>query len=1549
MATVEKSVEKLRTILLSADSATLENLAADLLGRLVGFDFRVARSGSQRGGDGGVRGQRNLRYEARRYGDSSRLNTREIRGQIDQAVEQNPDLEAWILVTTQVVPEQTVTAMENSSLRHGIDSVVLDWSPTRLPRLAVLCASCPDQFEAQIATGHNELMQAIASSADFTSVLEAIKKDLHAPTIGYELLRQASHRRVREIWTSRKKALSLFNQDVAGGRNGTTYVERAGPLTQLDKWYRRPGEDGPAIVLGLEGMGKTWVSVGWLHSRLEELPIVILVPSSSIVGPVAGQSDLVTFVARHLRDLDHGVERDETYWEGRVRRLLHRPKKDGPVLLLYTDGLNQQPSYDWLSLLNRLQGDPFYGRMHVIASARESFVSDRLGNLSGLFSEPSRVEVECYDTTPGGEFDQRLAAEGLSREEMPETLVDLAKVPRLFELVIQLKDQLGSVEGVTIHRLLWEYGASSMTTSAYGTLGWREFILGLAKEFMSGARTFATKAVEEISSSHTITPDQVYLRVSQVIDGAFATMSQFRELDFEPNFVRHALGLALVNRLEGKNAEDAIEELEQFLQPIDQYDEKAEIIRAAVSIALAKSEGPTPKALLGALCCSWVQSQNLPEEHLAELEALAPELIEPLLDAIEQIEGHASSSGRQIAIDALRRVDKNDPVVARTIAARGIKWLGLISLERRGTPIDDDEKSAYARRQERLKLRVGTTEKGSMTVLGRHMEIVDQTDKELAVVAAQLLQGRPLIEAIGFLEAGALHQAISGEAVSEQWWLNRLNTVDPEATAAELRCRSETIAERAPEQGIHIDLNRAVAAILLGRTGYESEAARSLRLVPGLGRNYSYEDDYLADPGKSFFRLERRHAASTLSRRDIALRSRINRVKRFLVDPSLEVPEEFVQELVADAATINFKKMASGRYRSHEDLEWRDYSLALARTAPDELARIERSRLRDFASRRGKPRFGASIAALDLILVAGASETSALRALRMRASALPDDIECSTQCNLLIAEIYTEPLLTQVRRIVEANLDTFYTSLAKACAMPSSEELDILAAEYASAPDKLLKVAQIVGEKKVSVSEQAFDAFIALLQDNPEELELEAVWFLLGLNAPGRLGRVLDEKGWSWSTEKSSVKIRMGSFAIAASNMDAAFSEFAHRLAPAALLEVMTERKCHQAEVALGIELLNRVVMQSAGAEPETPLHISHDRTSAEKSANYLYSYGDIREQEDEQDHTKLFFERMRDPDEYEERRHAFANQYRTNIMEAKQLGDHFLLEYVDSRLFDLVFQHCPEAIDAWLEGMAETSTEFVQRIQSANGFFVSLCEALLVRLPEKGVALWRALLLSLKNVTFAVYGDMDRLLHALFAGAPCAEVEAAMEEIYEIGEAWNDWQLMNLVVAARLFDRLDWLERMTARDAASPCPFHQRRAAFITPLLTVPDIAGDEGWPKGETGFDCQGIAWTLAQREAFALHWLRAYVKAKTAEEAHAAWQLFVECADRRVFSWMDSVLESEMEGETEWQEVKQRFVGRQLQRLRRAMSDYEKNWKETIAADRFPKSLEPWNDGR
>ena len=1551
MATAKDSIERLKAVLQKVPPKTLENLTADLLGRLIGVQFRRAREGTQQGGDGGVRSVagRNLIYEARRYGENSRLNNREIRGEISQAVDRDPALEAWILVTTQEVSEQTATEMHSASRQFGIDPVILDWSPSRLPRLAALCASDPDSVEAAIGGGHRHLLKQIASLDDHQSVVESITNELETHAIGYELLRTASHDLVRDIWSDRNKAQARFSQDVAGGAHSASYISRAEPIAQLNNWFCSEGQDCRGLIVGREGMGKTWAAFGWMREKLDQLPIVILVPSSSISGRIAGYTELIALLARCLRDLDRGVKRELEYWERRVTRLLQRPMQDGPAFLVFFDGLNEQPSLDWVNLLSHWQDEPFSISTRVLVSVRSSFLSERMQNFSGPSGQPTRVEVGPYDMTPGGEFDKRLAMAGLTRENLPNSLVNLARVPRLFNLVIQLRDRLGGVQEVTVHRLLWEYGASAIPSSAFGASGWRQFVLNLAREFREGRTMSSLAEVEKISATPSTPADQVYRRVSSMVDSVFSHLSHFGDLQFEPEFVRHALGLALVRTLESAT-DPAQEELERFLGPIAGHDERAEVIKAAVSIALALTVDRCLPVYMNALCVSWVQSQNLPETHTNELEVLAPNIVGPLLDAIEQSTDNSSSSPRYIAANALHQVDRSDPAIVRTIAARGARWRLEIPLGRDDPTRANDKNSMYAQRRRRLETRIGSTELGQMAVLGRPVEIVVQTSSELVVVAAQLLQGRPLVEAVDFLEAGALHLAITGNGHEELRWLNALNTVDPTETAASLRTLSQNIASRKPEPGVHVDLNRRVAAILLWWIGFQEDASKASDLDPGIDRWLSYEEDYLPDPGMSAFPLERRHAHHTLSRSDMALRARIDRAKEFLVDPNISIPKTFLDDLIAASGTLDFDKVSTGVSRTVEDWDWQIHSLALARCAPDELARVGRMRIQSYRSRRGESRFGAANDVLESMPIVTEVERSALHALRTRRPSDTDNKERLTQTNLLIAEIQGEKPATQIQRIVEADLEFIDAALSRACGCPATADLDNLINQYHSTPKKLLRVAGALSEKKVTISDWAFAEFLRLMDDGSSQDGLEPVWILLGLNSPKRLGAVLEERRWSWSASKPYLENILGSTALAAANRDLAFSQFAFRLAPATLLRALHNRNCAHEDVQAAVRLLDIVILATDHNPPETRLDISYDFEAAREQVDYLFSVGEIRSDRSDNEgsnNTVRSFERVRASEQYERQRQEIGKRYFDEVMAAKRSGAHFLLKFEDPDHFEKVFKYCPEATMAWLEGIESGSPEFVRRVRRADGFFVSLCEAMLARAQKQGVQLWRKLRECL-HTRFTVYGDMDRLVFALFRATSSKEVQQALEDLYEIDQTKSDRELVDLIVAARLSDRLKWLRGMVARDMKSPCPIHQKRAVFLEQLMVKPGIAKEGAWPDGKDT-SLKEATWLLAQREAFAYHWLLTFAKTESNEEAHAAWRLFLSCVDRRAWSWINAVLDSHSGNNEQCEEAKRSFLSQQRQRLNRAMADNEKHWKDNFGGQRYSRWLMPWSGVR
>ena len=478
--------DRLQSVLLEAEPKRLERLAGFALGSLLGVPFRHARSGDQGGGDGGVSGiaGRHLVFEARRYGPNSRLDERSIRGEIDQAANRHLDLEAWILVTTLEVPQQIQDAMDETALGRGIGAISVDWLPRPLPKLAVLAASCPDFFGTEFGHQHRALLKQIANLPGYASTLKFIERELQSWSIGYDAVRDASHRRVREIWNSRRRAQAKFHQNVAGGEENAQHVRRSGPIDRLDAWAKGPDEGAIGALVGLDGVGKTWVALDWLQSRLDRLPIVVLAPSSALGSADPADGEPVYFIARYLHEIS-GV-REVSYWEQRIQRLLARPADEGPVFLVFFDGLNQFPSRDWAGTFQKLEDEPFHQRARTLISTRTTFFEDRLHGLQTLIASPCRTDVGNYDLTSGGEFDQKLELAGLSRDDLPDHLIRHAAVPRMFDLVVRLRSELGDVGEVTVHRLLWAYGAFAIQASSAGAFSereWRRFLLELAADY----------------------------------------------------------------------------------------------------------------------------------------------------------------------------------------------------------------------------------------------------------------------------------------------------------------------------------------------------------------------------------------------------------------------------------------------------------------------------------------------------------------------------------------------------------------------------------------------------------------------------------------------------------------------------------------------------------------------------------------------------------------------------------------------------------------------------------------------------------------------------------------------------------------------------------------------------------------------------------------------------------------------------------------------------------------------------------------------------------
>lgn len=726
-----KAQERLKKELSTdAQGGNLEKLAAALVGRMLGVTVSVARSGFQHGGDAGIAGRQNrrLRIETKRYGQTTTLNERELLGELDQAIERDPALEAWLLVTTQAVSEQIEQSLHQKGEAAGVPIFILDWKGDGLADLAALCAFAPDIVASLVSPEAGAATAALQAFAD--GALERIRRDLDVWCLGFEAVRAQAKAQLDRIWTDPRVSNALLGQNAAGGTQRHR-ITRASVMRGLNAWWAGSAVgDSPVIIYGLEGDGKTWATLDWLVTRSDDLPIILAIPSSA-VSSIGGVSEMS--VRRLLADrlFETTQVRNPEHWLRRLDRLLKRPADEGPALVVFFDGINQEQTVRWFELLKVLQAPAFASRVRILVSTRTFHFETSVNRARGLVVPAMLQTVEPYDTVTGGELDQMLALEGLSRADLHPDLLPLARRPRLFRLVVQFRKKLMESGEVTVHRLLWEYGRDSLgvrTGRSFSEREWQAWLAAIAENYYEkGVQSYSLRELGESTARPDLGQCEVAARLSDSIDGRYVQENPKRPgvFELEPVIVWHALGAALLNILEAvepPQPSSVGNALNTWLDPIGGLDQRAEVLRAAVSIFVECGDLDR-SPIGGALVTAWLQSQNITGKHRREIGGLAVALPGALLDAVEASTDQAFTSARLLAVNALRSIDRRNRAAQAVIVARLTSWCGIISCERVLGQEDNPWKKA---RGERLQARLGVAEPAELEVLGVRLRLVEQ-------------------------------------------------------------------------------------------------------------------------------------------------------------------------------------------------------------------------------------------------------------------------------------------------------------------------------------------------------------------------------------------------------------------------------------------------------------------------------------------------------------------------------------------------------------------------------------------------------------------------------------------------------------------------------------------------------------------------------------------------------------------------------------------------------------------------------------------------------
>ena len=1166
--------KKLKRELQNAQEASkLEHLAAALIGRLLDVPIAVAKSGFQHGADAGPAGQhgRRFRLECKKYSDNSSLSERELLGEIDQALARDEALEAWVLVATRRVSEDIRQSLNQHGERLGVPVLIIDWMDHDMAPLAALCAFAPDLVEKEFskeAGASARSLQAISEGA-----VERLRRDLQSWCLGFEAIRTRSHDKLDEIWNSSRESKAVLGQDVAGGAQQKK-VKRSAVHEALNTWWQGAArDDAPAGVVGLEGAGKTWATLHWLIDSKDTQPVILMMPSSAVAA-IGNVSE--TAVKQLLADSLHEISgiRDREHWLRRLDWLLERPTDEGPTLTVFFDGLNQEPSVQWLRLLQVLQGETFAERVRVIVSTRNHHFEEKLSELRGLSVLAERVDIDLYDTAPGSEFDQMLAFENLTQADLHPDVIGLARNPRLFKLVVHFRKKLVEAGQITVHRLLWEYGRDTFgerTGESFSENEWRDWLKEIAQKRRNGIKEYSERSIGKMVNRPDLTKNEVYARLSDIIDGRFATRDPSGDLQLTPAVIAHALGIALLNDLDQVNSptfETLDATLAEWLDPIAGLDEQVEILRAAVSILVEQgraSEAPVP----GVLVTAWLQSQNTPDEHRQELADLVPHFPNALLDAIEYSNSHAHNSARVWAVNALSTIPRDDSAVLDMIVKRSCCWLGVVAC-------DSDRQS------DRLKRLIGIDTPGPITVGGVELELVDQSSSLLKAVVPLIVEGFPLADALPIFETAAVALAVGDR--SSCWdglkWLCLLNEVDSDETATALRGLSEEISRRQPEQDVHPDLPKHIAALLLWLTGQDEDEDAAVSMDPGIDRPLTYEKDYPQQPGRSWFPLERRHAHSVLTDTKLPLHFRVQRTAELWLDPSFEPPASFVEEVRAAATCIDVEKLNRHRSLTSEDYDFERLEPVLARCAPDLLADLIRRKMRSMATCPSESRHRSAIHATEHLVLAGEAEMEAVRTLRLSGGDGDDDDYATN--DLLLVEIQDLDAQAQFDELIHADLqfisNNFTEILSKLLPCPTPADVDVLIARHADGSLKQQRdLLILLSIYPVELTDTAWSWVekCAKCQDNDSR---GFAFRILTHADPVRFGQTLEADGWSWKPDEHDWVNGYGMGALIEATPDLPFDQLVPRLAPWWLLQAARTRGLNPTEVRLAAERFGQLL-----------------------------------------------------------------------------------------------------------------------------------------------------------------------------------------------------------------------------------------------------------------------------------------------------------------------------------------------------------------------------------